>query len=161
MTKEQKTKEAVETRHEIDKERLQQDDQNLPVEERFAEGEGLENLKEAGAQMAEAKPQSVHGTTEGIDLEARGDVKGDGGDAKDYDDGDPDKYKSPPTYEYGLHETKAGENTALPRETRISDRTLAEQDRGAQVADGHRAARERAVTDEAKEAKAEAKSTKK
>lgn len=159
MTKEQKVKEAAETRHEIDKERLEQDDPNLPVEKRF-EGEALDTLKDSGAEMASAKPQSEHGTLDGIDIEARGDVKGDGGDAKDYDDGDPDKYKSPPTYEYGLHETKAGENTALPRETRISDRTLAEQDRGAQVAEGHRAARDRAVSEETKDTK-DTKSSKK
>lgn len=152
MAKEEEVKKAAEVRHDIDKDRLESENANLPVEKRFDENE-LGTLKDAAVEKAAAKPQSVHGTLDGIDVEARGDVKGDGGDAKDYDDGDPDKYKSPPTYQYGLDEIKAGENTALPRETRISDRTAAEQSRGAEVQKGHSSARERAVAEETKSTK--------
>lgn len=150
MDKDEKVKEAAETRHEIDKDRLEDENQNLPVEKRF-EGVELDHLKESAQQMADAKPQSQHGTLDGIDIEAMGDVKGDGGDAKDYDDGDPHKALGVPTYVHGLNESRGGENTALPRETRLSERTLAEQDRGAEVAKGHQSARERSVSEDSKD----------
>lgn len=153
MAKDDEVKKAAENRHEIDKQRVEDENQNKPIEKRFDETE-LGVLKESAQQMADAKPQSAHGTIDGkIDIEAMGDVKGDGGDAKNYADDDPDKAKGVPTYEHGLHEIKAGENVALPRETRISERTLAEQDRGAEVAKGHADARSRAVSEDTKATK--------
>lgn len=111
---------------------------------RFTDDE-LDLLKTDAEKMAEGKVQAKAGTLDGsIDVEAMGDVKGDGGDAKNYDDDDPAKALGVPTYIHGLHETKGGTETSLAPETRISARTLAEQSRGKEVLQGHSQARDRA-----------------
>lgn len=92
-----------------------------------------EAMKDAAEDKAGVKPQAVAGSLDGIDVEAMGDVKGDGGDAKNYEDGDPDKALGVPNYVHGLNESKAtGESVteAASRETRISKRTEAEMQRG-------------------------------
>lgn len=107
--------------------------------------EELDQLKADAELMAQGKVQAKAGTLDGtIDVEAMGDVKGDGGDAKNYEDGDPAKALGVPTYIHGLHETKGGQETSLAPETRISARTIAEQQRGAEVIKGHGEARDRA-----------------
>jgi hypothetical protein len=99
-------------------------------------------MKEAAEEKAAIKVQARDGTIDGkIDVEAMGDVKGDGRDAKDYDDDDPDKAKGVPVYKHGLSATKDGvdEAVSLKRaagETRFSKRTEAEVNRGKEVLAG-------------------------
>lgn len=107
-----------------------------------------EELAQMDAMIAagKIKPQALAGTMEGeIDLAARGDVKGDGGDAKNYADSDPDKYLSPTTAEYGLNEDRAtgvSVTTIAARSGQvISERTRQEMDRGAQVVKGRTSGR--------------------
>jgi len=116
------------------------------VEERFSDEE-LAQLKKDAEVMAAAKVQAKAGTMTGkLDVEAMGDVKGDGGDAADYDDGDPDKALGVPTYIHGLHETREGVDTvtAVAKENHVSARTRAEQQRGKDVISGRAADREKA-----------------
>lgn len=100
----------------------------------------IETMKEGAEEMAELKVQSRANTLDGeIDVEAMGDVKGDGRDAKDYPDDDPDKALGVPVYEHGLHATSGGvdETEELRRraepETRQSKRTQEEMQRGKEV----------------------------
>jgi hypothetical protein len=100
------------------------------------------SMKDAAEEKAAVKVQARDGTIDGkIDVEAMGDVKGDGRDAKDYEDSDPDKAKGVPVYKHGLSATKDGvdEAVALNRaagETRFSKRTEAEINRGKEVLNG-------------------------
>lgn len=153
MAKEDEVKKAMEKRHEIEKSHQEAEKSPDRIEDRMNEDE-LDTFKDAAAEKAEGKAQAKAHIADGkVDLEARGDVKGDGGDAKDYPDDDPDKYKSPPTYEYGLNETRAGVDVSRPREEVISDRTAAEQARGAETQKGHQAARDRAAAEAEKSKK--------
>lgn len=142
-----KTKELVEAARRRNE--IEQANADAPVgdsrpQARFSDDE-LDQLKESAETMAEGKVQAKAGTIDGaIDIEAMGDVKGDGGDAKNYDDDDPAKALGVPTYIHGLHETKGGQETSIPPETRISARTAAEQARGAEAIRDHGAARDRA-----------------
>ena len=142
-----KTKELIEAARKRNE--IEQANADAPVgdsrpQARFSDEE-LDQLKADAEIMAEGKVQAKAGTLDGsIDVEAMGDVKGDGGDAKNYDDGDPAKALGVPTYIHGLHETKGGVETSLAPETRISARTAAEQARGAEVLKGHSEARARA-----------------
>lgn len=127
-------------------------ERNGPVteENRFDEAEQAQ-MQESAQKMADLKPQAAAGTIDGeIDLEARGDVKGDGGDAKNYDDGDPDKYVSPTTAEYGLSEdTVRGPyfaGTSALGDRNISEQTRAEMERGRKVVDGRGGSRSRPTT---------------
>lgn len=112
----------------------------------------LDSVKAAAEEQAEGKVQAKAGTIDGtVDIEAMGDVKGDGGDAKDYDDDDPAKALGVPVYEHGLAEIRGGVDTIQATETRLSKRTALEQSRGKEVLDGHHEARQkaRAAQDEA------------
>lgn len=112
-------------------------------EQRFSDAE-LDQLKEDAEIKAEGKVQAKAGTITGkVDVEAMGDVKGDGGDAKDYDDNDPDKALGVPTYIHGLAETKGGVDTitAVDAENHVTARTRAEQARGREVIEGREADR--------------------
>jgi hypothetical protein len=107
--------------------------------------EELDTVKAAAEEQAEGKVQAKAGTIDGtVDIEAMGDVKGDGGDAKDYDDGDPAKALGVPVYEHGLAEIRGGVDTIQATETRLSKRTALEQARGKELLEGHREAREKA-----------------
>jgi len=154
-----KTKELLEAarkRREI--EQANSDQQPKVVEQRFSDEE-LATMKEDAEKLAEGKVQAKAGTIDGtIDIEAMGDVKGDGGDAKDYDDGDPDKALGVPTYIHGLHETKDGVDTftAVDNESRISARTRAEQQRGREIVSGRNDERsKRVAAEEAREEREE------
>lgn len=142
-----KTKELIEAARKRNE--IEQANADAPVgdsrpQARFSDEE-LDQLKADAEIMAEGKVQAKAGTLDGsIDVEAMGDVKGDGGDAKNYDDDDPAKGLGVPTYIHGLHETKGGAETSLAPETRISARTAAEQARGKEVLQGHSEARARA-----------------
>lgn len=125
---------------------------NAPTPENRLSDEERAQMEESAQKMADLKVQPRAGTIDGdIDLEARGDVKGDGGDAKDYDEGDPDKYVSPTTAEYGLAEDTvrgpyfAG-TTALTGDDNISERTRQEMSRGREVVDGRGGNRSRPRT---------------
>lgn len=139
-----KTKELVEAaRKRKELEQANSIAQPKTVEQRFSDDE-LNQLKADAELMAEAKVQAKSGTIDGvIDIEAMGDVKGDGGDAKDYDDNDPDKALGVPVFIHGLHETRGGVDTitAVAGETRVSARTRAEQQRGKEIVEGKEADR--------------------
>lgn len=100
----------------------------------------VEGKREAGEELASQRPQAVASSLAGIDPEAMGDVKGDGGDAKNYDDGDPAKALGVPTYEHGLGENttdgslEAGQRRVLGE--KLSERTRAEQERGQRALQG-------------------------
>lgn len=106
--------------------------------ETYMSDEEIAVAKEGAQEIADLKVQARAGTIDGkIDIEAMGDVKGDGRDAKDYDDSDPDKALGVPTWAHGLHATQMGVETTedLKRragETFISEQTLAEQEAGRQ-----------------------------
>lgn len=71
--------------------------------------EEIEQKRADAEKLADLKVQARDGTLDGkIDIDAMGDVKGDGGDAKDYDDGDPDKRLGVPVWEHGLKSIKNG-----------------------------------------------------
>lgn len=92
------------------------------------------NKREHAEDLASIRPQAIDKSLDGIDPDAMGDVKGDGGDAKNYPDGDPDKALGVPTYEHGLKEDRVGGglnravNTAFGH--RQSSRTQDEMNRG-------------------------------
>lgn len=100
---------------------------------------------DAAEKRAEIKVEAMAGTMDGnIDVEAMGDVKGDGGDAKDYDDGDPDKALGVPVYEHGLGATRDGGDVYSPaaeealegKESRMSSQTKAEIEAGRAALEG-------------------------
>lgn len=107
--------------------------------------EQVDGLRNKAEEQAATKVQAVAGSLAGIDIEAMGDVKGDGGDAKDYKDSDPAKALGVPVYEHGLNATKDGVDVLAPAlsEARVfgerhSQRTQAELDRGAAAIEGAR-----------------------
>ena len=91
----------------------------------------LEAAQKEADTRVQAAAQSMTGK---VDVEAMGDVKGNGGDAKNYADGDPDKALGVPTYAYGLNDVKAGgaELNTAPGNVQ-SAKTKAEIDRGKKV----------------------------
>lgn len=118
---------------------------DLQREELSKEDEATKEQKiDAAEKRAEIKVEAMAGSLTGdIDVEAMGDVKGDGGDAKDYDDDDPDKALGVPVYEHGLAATREGVDVyspaaeqAIEGETRVSARTRAELQRGKEVLAG-------------------------
>ncbi len=131
-----KTKELIEAARKRNE--IEQANADAPVgdsrpQANFSEEE-LDQLKADAELMAEGKVQAKAGTLDGsIDVEAMGDVKGDGGDAKDYADDDPAKALGVPVYEHGLNETQNGAdrfaNTSID-DNRVSKRTQAEIERG-------------------------------
>ncbi len=137
-------------------------DKNEPaksaVEEQAKEPEIVAQKIAAAEEMAETRVQAKAGTLTGeIDVEAMGDVKGDGRDAKDYPDSDPDKHLGVPTYEHGLASNKpldqpddnlssgvVGARTNSRREAEIARgrERIAEIQKGRDQADARRAERE-------------------
>lgn len=136
-----KTQEVVEAARKRAEAAKMVEEKNPPQKEgeRHLTDEEREQMIDSAEKMAEGKVQSRAGTLTGkIDVEAMGDVKGDGRDAKDYDDGDPDKRFGVPTYEHGLKATKAGvdestETSPSLVKDNISPRTKAEMDRGSKA----------------------------
>lgn len=111
--------------------------------------EEREVMKEGAEERISTRPQYVNASLTGkLDPEAMGDVKGDGGDAKDYPEGDPDKALGVPVYEHGLAETRLGvdvfQTAQNARETRVSARTQAEIERGRKAASDAKISRETA-----------------
>lgn len=133
-SKAQELVEAARRRNQIEQEIAESenaDNTNDGIETEEDE-ETIENKREAAERIASAKPQAVAGSLGGIDVDAMGDVKGDGGDAKNYADNDPAKGLGVPTYEHGLAEHKATGDAPVydPANTRVSKRTEAELARG-------------------------------
>lgn len=138
MSKTDELAKAAEKRHEIQK-KIAEDTQPAPpparAEDRMTDAE-LEGLKEKAEVQAEHNVQGRAGTLTGeIDIEAMGDVKGDGGDAKYYDDDDPAKALGVPVYEHGLNQTKGGVDEVVRAATKAepSASTKAEMERGARA----------------------------
>lgn len=110
---------------------------SMPTDEDMVAG-----LRERAEVQASARPQSANGTSDGnIDIEAMGDVKGDGGDASQYADDDPAKRFGVPVYQHGLAATREGADELAPIQQqafgqRMSARTQAELDRGKQALNG-------------------------
>lgn len=108
----------------------------------------IDGLRERADGLASVRVQAVAGSLTGkIDIDAMGDVKGDGGDAKDYDDGDPAKALGVPVYEHGLAATKNGVDVMAPAvETlfgsQMSEATRAEIEAGRAALNGVRETRE-------------------
>lgn len=134
LSKAQKLAEAAKLRHKIEEEAnaavAPEGSMTAKVDEEAEEG-----MKDAAEKNIKARPQAVDKSLDGnLDIEAMGDVKGDGGDAKDYDDGDPAKALGVPVYKHGLAENRIdGSLEAGKREVfgqRISARTAEEQRRG-------------------------------
>lgn len=89
-----------------------------------------ETMVESANTLAETNVQSRANTLTGeIDPQAMGDVKGDGRDAKDYPDDDPDKQLGVPTYAAGLRNVTGGAVDAV-QERRVIKRTEEEMSRG-------------------------------
>jgi len=87
--------------------------------------------KEAAEANVKLNVQSAANSLTGsLDPEAMGDVKGDGGDAKNYADSDPDKALGVPTWRHGTAQTRDGQPVATVFGDNISERTRAEMDRG-------------------------------
>jgi hypothetical protein len=128
------------------------------VEKEAKEPEIVEQKIAAAEEMAETRVQAKAGTLTGeIDVEAMGDVKGDGRDAKDYPDTDPDKHLGVPTYEHGLGSNKpldqpddslssgvVGARTNSRREAEMARgrERIAEINKGREQAETRRAERE-------------------
>jgi hypothetical protein len=113
MSKDDKIKQAAEKRHEMLKDADQRAEGGLTEE-------AIEGLRNRAETAAEVKVQPRVGTLTGdVDVDAMGDVKGDGGDAKYYDDGDPAKALGVPVWQHGLASTKEGVD-----EVAQADRTL-------------------------------------
>lgn len=110
-------------------------------------------LKDRAEVQAAARPQSANGTSDGkIDIEAMGDVKGDGGDASQYADDDPAKRLGVPVYQHGLAATRDGADELAPIQAqvtgaRLSSRTQAELSRGEKALGGSTSTRATVVTD--------------
>lgn len=136
-SKAQRVAEAAKLRAKVEAEHERQ----LPTGNEPPE-EYRENMKAAAEEAASVKVQPRVGTITGeIDVEAMGDVKGDGRDAKDYPDNDPDKALGVPTYVHGLHETSVGGTTTQDKlfaDRGVSEKTKAEMSRG-EDAISHRA----------------------
>lgn len=96
----------------------------------------VEQKRDIAQAVAETKVQAVHGSLTGkINIDAMGDVKGDGGDAMNYEEGDPAKALGVPVYEHGLAATKDGVDELRPVAatvfgTRQLKRTEEEMNRG-------------------------------
>jgi hypothetical protein len=148
-SKAQELVEAARRRNQIEQEIAEGEDADTTNEPATTEEEKIaeEQKKEAAEELASAKPQAVAGSLDGLDVEAMGDVKGDGGDAKNYADNDPDKALGVPTFEHGLAENKATGDTPpeVLTETRISKRTEAELARGREAVATKNEAREQAT----------------
>jgi hypothetical protein len=121
---------------------------DLQREDLNEEDEATKEQKiEAAEKRAEIKVEAMAGSLTGdIDVEAMGDVKGNGGDAKDYEEGDPDKALGVPVYEHGLAATREGVDVfspaaerAIEGETRVSSRTQAELQRGREALENRKA----------------------
>lgn len=144
--KTQRLVEAAKTRMKAEREINENTDTRTETNQ-TAEDERVEdNRIEAAKELAKAKVQARANTMDGkIDVEARGDVKGDGGDAKDYADDDPDKALGVPVYEHGLSEvTVSGEkfgNSKTLFGDRISSRTREEMERGRKAVSSSRTSR--------------------
>lgn len=133
MSKAQKLAEAAKLRHKVEEEAAASSAPSGSMTAKVDE-DVVEGKKEAAEELVRVRPQAVDKSLTGeLDVEAMGDVKGDGGDAKDYDDGDPAKALGVPVYEHGLAEHNAdldaGKRAALMG-NQISERTRAEQERG-------------------------------
>lgn len=137
------------------------DDKNpkTPLDEQEKKPETVEAKIAAAEQMAETRVQAKAGTIDGtIDVEAMGDVKGDGRDAKDYPDTDPDKQLGVPVYEHGLHRTPA-DNTDLSTGVvgaRNSTKRDAEIARGREIIERNQKARESAQNRRASQGESDA-----
>lgn len=163
-TKTQRIVEAAKARTRAEREVAER--HNAPTPENRLSDEERAQMEESAQKMADLKVQPRAGTIDGdIDLKARGDVKGDGGDAKDYDEGDPDKYVSPTTAEYGLAEdTVRGPyfaGTEAMTDGNVSERTKREMSRGREVVEGRGGNRSRprtrtVITDDEADAKSKA-----
>jgi len=95
--------------------------------------ERVQELAEGRQEVADTNIQSRNKTIAGaIDPLAMGDVKGDGRDAKDYADSDPDKRFGVTTAEVGLNMSRDGADGEIATAFghRVSKRTLAELNRG-------------------------------
>lgn len=132
VSKAQALAEAARKRHQVEKE-AQEAMATAGSYDHEQTVENTEAEKEAAEMKASIRPQAVDKSLTGeLDIEAMGDVKGDGGDAKDYDDGDPAKALGVPVYKHGLNEhggnIEAGMNAVFGE--RLNKRTQAEQERG-------------------------------
>lgn len=106
------------------------EDQVAETQRRY-DTEISDEAKEGAQAEADTRVQSrANSLTGAVDVEARGDVKGNGGDAKNYPDGDPDKYLSPTTAEYGLNDLKGGAPVRGVGDNTVSAKTQAEISRG-------------------------------
>jgi hypothetical protein len=117
-----------------------------PVTKNNLSDEEVEVMREGAEKRAAVKVQAKAGSLTGvIDVDAMGDVKGDGGDAKDYADNDPAKALGVPVYQHGLGATKDGVDEYAGSETvyghRTSARTNAELERGREALAGVKASR--------------------
>lgn len=148
LSKAQKLAEAAKMRTKIEQEVNKELAADTTTVDSEQNDEIIDAKKEAAEVLVQGRPQAVNQSLTGeLDIEAMGDVKGDGRDAKDYDDGDPDKALGVPVYEHGLSEHNPALDRAKERVTgsaRISSRTQAEQARGAEALKGRRDASDKA-----------------
>jgi|GEM_PF-5880017 len=121
---------------ETDKAKAETEKADARVQDQVAENKRAAAADEKIEGRVQARAASLTGE---VDPDAMGDVKGDGRDAKDYPDDDPDKYLGVPTYEHGL----AATNADNPYGTRQSERTRAEIERGRQLLEAKKSSRER------------------
>lgn len=106
------------------------EDQVSETQRRY-ETEVSDEVKDAAQEEADTRVQSrANSLTGALDVEAMGDVKGNGGDAKNYDDADPDKALGVPTHQYGLNDIKGGAAVRRVFDDAQYAKTSAEIERG-------------------------------
>lgn len=111
-----------------------------------ANRERVEELAENRQSLADVNVQSRAKTLTGkIDPLAMGDVKGDGRDAKDYDDNDPHKALGVTTAEHGLAQSTDGADGSITNatENHISRRTQLEMSKGRENIEARKAEQSR------------------
>lgn len=135
-----KTRQVVEAARTRAEARRRQEEEQAQEQARIKEESVLadEPLKERAGELVETVVQYRNGTIDGsVDLEAMGDVKGNGDDAANYDDSDPAKALGVPVYVHGLGRTGGDDTEVAPQfERKHSARTAAELDRGRQALEG-------------------------
>lgn len=135
VSKTQQLAEAARLRTKVEREAAEQNAPGLDPD-REEDAKHVDAMIEAAEQNIAIRPQAVAASLTGkLDPEAMGDVKGDGGDAKDYPEGDPDRALGVPTYEHGLKEVRVGGDDLEAGKRAVSSqnlspRTLAEMEAG-------------------------------
>lgn len=130
-----KTKALIEASRARQRNAAQVEEDNAETEKSKQEQneQRVKELAEGRQELADVNVQARDKSLTGeVDPMAMGDVKGDGGDAKDYDDNDPAKRLGITTAEHGLNVNRDGTDGEIATAFghRVSKRTQDEMQRG-------------------------------